>query len=200
MGYYKYVQKLWTKPKENLGELWRQRLIAWRQDPSTIRLEHPTRIDRARSLGYRAKQGMFVVRQRVIRGGHVNPSLHGAGRRSKKQSTRMALVQNYQWIAEGRANKQYQNCEVLNSYYVAHDGLYYWYEVILVDRNHPAMKADPTLSWITKSNNTGRVYRGLTSAGKKSRGLRSKGAAARKFRPSKSAVWRRRNKGHTYKW
>lgn len=194
MGYYKYVQKLWTKPKENLGDLWKQRLISWRQEPSTVRLEHPTRIDRARALGYKAKPGIFVARQRIIRGGHVNESLHGAGRRPKKQSTRMALVMNYQWIAEGRANKTYPNCEVLNSYYVAHDGLYVWYEVILVDRSHPAMKADQHLAWITKPQHHGRVYRGLTSAARKSRGLRNKGSVAVKFRPSKRAVWIRKEK------
>lgn len=194
MGYYKYVQKLWTKPKQNLGDLWKERIVAWRQEPSTLRLEYPTRIDRARALGYKAKPGIFVVRQRVIRGGHVNPSLHGAGRRSKKQSTRMALVKNYQWVAEGRANKVYHNCEVLNSYYVAHDGTYYWYEVILVDKSHPAIKTDQQLSWMSKPQHTGRVYRGLTSSGRKSRGLRNKGIGAEKFRPSKSGVWRRKQK------
>ena len=49
-----------------------------------------------------------------------------------------------------------------------------WYEVILVDPNHPCIKADKQLkSLVTKKR---RVFRGLTSSGKKSRGLgRGKG-------------------------
>ena len=57
MSFYKYIQELWKRPKDNLGELWRERLIQWRREPSIVRLERPTRIDRARALGYKAKQG-----------------------------------------------------------------------------------------------------------------------------------------------
>ncbi|KKT75754.1 MAG: 50S ribosomal protein L15e, partial [Candidatus Peregrinibacteria bacterium GW2011_GWA2_44_7] len=42
-----------------------------RKEPVTLVLEHPTRLDRARSLGYKAKQGCIVARQRVGRGGHT---------------------------------------------------------------------------------------------------------------------------------
>ena len=46
------------------------------------------------------------------------------------------------------------------------DGQHLWYEVILVDRSHPVIKADPHISWI--SNERGRAQRGLTSAARKS--------------------------------
>ena len=75
--------------------------------------------------------------------------------------------------------------EVLNSYFLAKDGTYSWYEVILVDREHPAVKADKQLSGIAKQR--GRVFRGLTSAGRKMRGLRWKGKGAEKVRPSANA-------------
>ena len=91
---------------------------------------------------------------------------------------------NYQWIAETRVARKYVNCEVLNSYYVTKDGQNYWYEVILVDRSHPAVKKDKTTSWI--SDKKGRVFRGQTSAGRKARGLRNKGKGAEKMRPSKA--------------
>jgi len=74
MGLYKHVRNLWKKPKANMPELWRERLIKWRKENSTVKLERPTRIDRARSLGYKAKQGFVVVRQRVLRGGHTRPT------------------------------------------------------------------------------------------------------------------------------
>lgn len=179
MGMYKHIRELWKKPKKNLGEVQRNRLILWRKQPATIRIERPTRIDRARSLGYKAKQGFLVVRQRVRRGGRMRP--RAAGGRKPKRSGRTKLVKkNYQWIAEERAVKKYTNCEVLNSYYVGQDGKHYWYEVILIDKHHPNVLRDLNLRRIAKQ--TGRVHRGLTSAAKKTRGLRKKGKGAEKVR------------------
>ena len=179
MGLYKHVRNLWKKPKENMPELWRERLIKWRKENSTVKLERPTRIDRARSLGYKAKQGFVVVRQRVLRGGHRRE--RSKGKRSKRQGTRLILHKNYQQIAEERANRKYTNCEVLGSYWLAQDGKNYWYEVVLVDRTSPdVLKSKP---WV--KNSRGRVYRGLTSAGKKSRGLHKKGKGVEKARPSR---------------
>ncbi|MBS3123460.1 50S ribosomal protein L15e [Candidatus Woesearchaeota archaeon] len=170
MGLYQHVRKAWKKPQSSMPELWKERLIQWRQEESSTKIERPTRIDRARSLGYRAKQGFIVVRQRVPRGGHTRPDVKG-GRRPKRSSLRLNLKKNYQWIAEERAQKGYENLVVLNSYWVARDGHYYWYEVILVDPEHPVIKADPKINWICKGKNRQRVFYGKTSAGKKGRGL-----------------------------
>lgn len=183
MGLYQHIAKIWKQPNKNLGQVWHERLIRWRREPTTLRLDRPTRLDRARSLGYKAKQGVFVVRQRVVRGGHIRP--RPLSRKPKKMTIRLALRKNYQLIAEERANKHYPNCEVLNSYNVGSDGTYYWYEIILVDRDHPAVKADNVLSLIAKQK--GRVFRGLTSAGKRSRGLYWKGKGVEKARPSRRA-------------
>jgi len=60
MGVYKHIRELWKQPKKNLGELWKQRLILWRRGEATVKIKHPTRLDRARSLGYKAKQGVFI--------------------------------------------------------------------------------------------------------------------------------------------
>jgi large subunit ribosomal protein L15e len=87
-----------------------------------------------------------------------------------------------QWIAEERAARKYPNMEVLNSYWVAEDGRYKWFEVIFVDRDHPAIKSGKQLSWMTAKKK--RVFRGLTSAGRRGRGLRRKGRGAEKVRPS----------------
>jgi len=190
MGAYKYIRDLWKKPKANMPELMKARLIKWRKEPVTMRLEHPTRIDRARSLGYKAKPGFIVVRQRVMSGGHENPNkFTRGGRRPKRQTTKMVLRKSYQLIAEERASKKFVNCEVLNSYWVAKDGQNYWYEVILVDRTNPHILADKRISWIT--NDRGRVNRGKTSAGKKVRNLQRKGKGAEKARPSRRANSRR---------
>ena len=168
MGLYKYVREVWKRPRDN--ELWRERLIQWRNENSTVRLDKPTRIDRARSLGYKAKQGFVIIRQRVLRGGHRREQIKG-GRRPKRFGTRLNLDKNYQWIAEERVQKDYKNLVVLNSYWVAEDGLYRWFEVILVDPDHPVIKADRNLTWLQTRKNRSRVFHGKTSAGKKGRGL-----------------------------
>ena len=91
---------------------------------------------------------------------------------------------NLRWVAEERAQKKYPNLEVLNSYKVYADGKNWYYEVILVDPHHPVIKSDPKINWICRPANKKRVFRGLTSAGKKARGLRKKGWGSEKTRPS----------------
>lgn len=190
MGMYKYIREAWKKPRENLGQLWQQRIIKWRSEPATIRVERPTRIDKARSLGYRAKPGFIIARQRVTRGGRQRPQIRHP-RRPKAMGRRKDLTINYQAVAENRAASKYSNCNVLNSYYVGEDGFNYWYEVILVDMTSPSIAADNKISWIMEQK--GRSERGLTSAGRRARGLLHKGKGAEKMRPSLRAHHRQGN-------
>ena len=191
MGMYQHIREIWKKPKESLGDIWKKRLLEWRNQDTTVRIEHPTRIDRARSLGYKAKQGFIIVRQRLDRGGRQRETIR-KGRRSKHFGQRKDVDKSYQSIAEERAAKKYPNCEVLNSYYAGEDGKCFWYEIILIDRSHPRILADPGINWIFKNKHKGRVFRGLTSAARKSRGLRNKGKGAEKLRPSRTANIKRR--------
>jgi large subunit ribosomal protein L15e len=184
MGVYKYIKKVWKKPRATLGLALRDKMVKMRREPVTIRIKRPTRLDAARNRGYKAKQGIILVRQRVSRGGHEKPRRFG-GRRPKKATKRMTLRKNYQTIAEERANKKFKNCEVLNSYFIAKDGIHCWYEVILIDRTHPAIVKDKRFAGLAKKR--GRAYRGLTSSARKSRGLRKKGKGAEKARPSRRA-------------
>lgn len=186
MSIYAQIRKVWTKPKKNMPDLWRERLIAWRRDPASNKIERPTRLDRARSLGYKAKQGYVIVRQRVKRGGHTRPQIK-KGRRPKRYGTRLSLRKSYQLIAEERAQRKYDNLVVLNSYWVAQDGLSYWFEIILVDPNHPVIKSDKKINWVCNDKHHSRVFHGKTSAGRKMRGLRYKGSGAEKARPSRRA-------------
>ena len=87
-----------------------------------------------------------------------------------------------QRIAEERVARRYPNLQVLNSYWLWEDGKFKFFEVILVDPNHPAIKNDPKINWICENHQTGRAFRGLTSEGKKNRGLRNKGKGAEKLR------------------
>ena len=153
-------------------ELWRKRIMEWRREPAILRIEKPTRLDRARSLGYKAKQGFIVVRVRVRRGGRKRPLRARGGRKPIHAGLFFNPKKSLQWIAEERAQRKFPNLEVLNSYYVGEDGEYKWFEVIMVDKHHPSIKNDKDISWICEKQHTRRVFRGLTSAGKKARGLR----------------------------
>jgi large subunit ribosomal protein L15e len=167
-------------------------MTLWRKDGAVTRVEKPLRIDRARALGYKAKKGILVVRVKIKRGGHKR-SRPNKARRTKRLHIRKNLRMNYREIAEQRANRKYTNCEVLNSYQVGKDGMNYFFEVILVERDAPEIKVDKELSFITKPANKGRAYRGLTSAGKKARGHRNSKDKVPKAYPSLRANNRRGN-------
>jgi len=186
---YKYIAEAWKKPEESyVEELMRQRLIEWRKEPAIVRVEKPTRLDRARKLGYKAKQGFIIVRVRVRRGG-LRKQRPRAGRRPKRMGVKKYKpAKSLRLIAEERAARKFPNLEVLNSYWVGEDGRFKWFEVIMVDPHHPAVKADKDIDWICQKQHKGRVFRGLTSAGKKVRGLRKKGRGAEKARPSRKAA------------
>lgn len=185
---YSHIREAWKQPDEGkLGELQWQRKQEWRRQGAIERIDRPTRLDKARSLGYKAKQGIVVVRTRVRRGS-ARKSRFKAGRRSKRQGVnRITRNKNLQRVAEERSARKYPNLEVLNSYWVGEDGSQKWFEVILVDPNHAAIQNDDDLNWITDSAQRRRAFRGLTSAGKRNRGLDNRGKGAEKARPSRSA-------------
>ncbi|NOX72053.1 MAG: 50S ribosomal protein L15e [Candidatus Micrarchaeota archaeon] len=164
----KHLAELWKKPKENLGQIWKSRLVEIRAEGTVVRVDKPTRPDRARALGYKAKQGFVVVRARVPRGKRKRPKFAG-GRKPKTSGRFFPTDKSKQQIAEEKAARKYPNMEVLNSYYLTEDGKHKWYEVILVDTTHPSVKSDKERSWISSKKHSGRAFRGLTSAGKKSR-------------------------------
>jgi large subunit ribosomal protein L15e len=107
------------------------------------------------------------------------------GRKPKRRGLlKITMAKSIRRIAEERVARRYPNLEVLNSYWIGEDGRHKYFEVILVDPQHPVIRADPKINWICDPAQRGRVFRGLTSAGKKGRGLRHKGKGAEKIRPS----------------
>lgn len=181
---YDHLSEQWKKQDLSYQSPQRQRLIQWRKEENFTRVDRPTRIDRARSLGYKAKPGYIVVRSKVRRGGLRKHAIRSGRKPSAKGISKITMGKSTQRIAEERAAKSYPNMEVLNSYWVGDDGKNYFYEVIMVDPVHPAIMKDPKINWITDTTNKRRVLRGKTSAGQKGRGLRHKGKGAEKVRPS----------------
>ena len=180
---YKLLRNLWKSPEKSLM---RDRLIEWRRDPAMLRIDRPTNLSSARSIGYKAKQGFVLARVRVIRGGRMRSQIK-KGRRSKAARRKKIVGVSYQGVAEQRAQKFYKNLEVLNSYKVGKDGRHFWFEVIMIDPQHPVIKSDKKLNMFGKKANKKRVTHGLTSAAKRSRGLYKKGKGAEKIRPSRNA-------------
>jgi large subunit ribosomal protein L15e len=194
---YSYVGDQWKSPTKEHKALQKERLFRYRRENATTKVDRPTRIDRARALGYRAKQGYVMARTRIRRGGMRKHAIT-SGRRAKRMGmNKITMRKSLQVIAEERAAKKFPNLEILNSYWVAEDGKYKWYEMIMVDPNHPAIIADPKINWICNRAQKGRVHRGLTSSGKKSRGLMNKGKGAEKVRPSRQKHLSRNKQNRT---
>ncbi len=137
-----YMAATWNNLwKFNDDEL-KSKAIHWRSEQAIHRIGRPSRLDKAHRLGYKAKQGIILVRARVGRGG-MRKQRPVAGRRPKhlgvvhiKQGVSMRRV------AERRVLKRFPNMESLGTYYLHKDGSYLWYEVILVDPHHPSIAND----------------------------------------------------------
>ncbi len=146
MGAYKYISNGWNKRSTSaLGDTMRQHAIKWRHQPSILRIQKPTRLDRARRLGYRAKQGFVIARVKIRKGGarKIRPS---SGRRPKALGvSKFTRAKSLKQIAEDRTARKFPNLTTLNSYWVYEDGRSAWFEVVLVDRNHPTVNSDPHL-------------------------------------------------------
>lgn len=185
MSYYKYAREQYEQPKKNLDELWQERLVEWRDQEAIVKIDNPTRIPKARTQGYKAKEGFTVVRARIRKGNSKRERVSGGRRPKRTGQSRFSPKKSNRVIAEQRVSDRYDNLEVLNSYWVAEDGTYKWFEILMLDPDHPQIKSDDDVNFVVDQRD--RAERGLTPAAKKSRGLGNKGKGAEKVRPSGNA-------------
>jgi len=127
--------------KENPIEL-RQRAVIWRNENAVTRVEKPSRIARARRLGYKAKQGIIVIRMRVGTGGMRKQRPRGGRRPKHLGVTKIKADVSMKQVAERRVLERYPNMKLLGSYFLYKDGMHYWFEVILADPSHPRIAKD----------------------------------------------------------
>jgi large subunit ribosomal protein L15e len=133
-GMYQQIRSTRQKQKIAIKDLMRDRMIKWRKESRFKKIDKPTRLERARKLGYKAKKGFILIRVRIGRGGRNRPLYGRRGRKpSKAGLSKYTPRKSLQKIAEQRVQKKYPNLEVLGSYYVAEDGRSKWFEVILLD-------------------------------------------------------------------
>ena len=127
--------------KDNSIEL-REKAVLWRKQNAIVRIAKPSRIIRARRLGYKAKQGIVVVRMRVGTGGMRKQRQRGGRRPKHLCVTRIKAAVSMKQVAERRVLERYPNMKLLGSYFLYKDGMHYWHEVILADPSHKRIAKD----------------------------------------------------------
>jgi large subunit ribosomal protein L15e len=167
MGAYKYIAQTLQKQYKARDSAYRTKVISWRSGPAMARVERPANLARARTLGYKPKQGYIVVRARVDKGRRTRRRSNG-GRKHKNYYLFVQPQLSHQAIAEQRVNRVYRNMEVLNSYWVGEDGNYKFFEVILADPAKPSVN-------VSSAIRQGKAFRGLTAAGNSRAPSRKKG-------------------------
>ena len=137
--------KVWLKMwKDNSTEL-REKAVIWRKQNAVTRVDKPSRITRARRLGYKAKQGITVIRMRVGTGGMRKQRPRGGRRPKHLGVTRIKAAVSMKQVAERRVLERYPNMKLLGSYFLYKDGMHYWFEIILADPSHPSIAKDKEL-------------------------------------------------------
>jgi len=159
MSSYKHIQETFQSEYAQRSPTYRARITSWKRQSPVMRVERPTNIARAHTLGYKAKKGYVIVRARVRRGKRKRIKML-RGRKPSKSGRFFSRHKALQLIAEERAGRKFRGLEVLNSYFVGSDGSQKFFEVIL---------ADPKLTGLPLQK--GRVFRGMTRLGRKTRGL-----------------------------
>lgn len=91
-----------------------------------------------------------MYRVRVRRGGRKRPVPKGAtyGKPKSQGVAELKWQKSGQALAEMRAGRTCGNLRVLSSYWVTQDSTYKYFEVILVDPSHKAIRRDARINWI----------------------------------------------------
>jgi large subunit ribosomal protein L15e len=135
----------WLKMWQENSPVLRDKAVLWRKQNAVTRLDKPSRIQKARRLGYKAKQGIIVIRMRVGTGGMRKKRPRGGRRPKHLGVTRIKADVTMKHVAERRVLVKYPNMTLLGSYFLYKDGFHYWFEVILADPAHPRIAKDKEL-------------------------------------------------------
>ncbi|XP_042789800.1 60S ribosomal protein L15-like [Panthera leo] len=110
---------------------------------------------------------------RVPCGGHKRPVPKGGtyGKPVLHDVIQLKFAQSLQPVTEERAGCHCGTLRVLNSCWVSEDSTYKFFEIILIDPFHKAIRRKPDTQWITKPVHKLRKMERLTSADHESHGL-----------------------------
>ena len=137
--------QVWVKMWRENSPVLREKAVIWRKQNALTRIDRPSRITRARRLGYKAKQGIIVVRMRVGAGGMRKQRPTGGRRPKHLGVTRIKADVSMKQVAERRVMERHPNMKLFGSYFLYKDGMYYWFEVILADKSHNSIRKDKEL-------------------------------------------------------
>ena len=139
---YAEIGKSWHKIfHEKAGDI-SARAVLLRKGPTIERIEKPSRLDRGRMLGYKAKEGVVVIRIKVSRSG-MRRQRPTSGRRPKHLGVlRMKSDEPVQGVAERRVGEKFPNLKMLGSYIYYQDGKHSWYECVMIDPHNPSISND----------------------------------------------------------
>ena len=137
--------QVWLKMWKDNSTVLREKAILWRRQNAITRIDKPSRITRAKRLGYKAKQGIIVVRMRVGAGGMRKQRPRGGRRPKHLGVTRIKADVSMKQVAERRVLERYPNMRLIGSYFLYNDSIHYWFEIILADPSHPRIAKDKEL-------------------------------------------------------
>jgi len=132
---YASLRKEWRSRDDRAEALSIERMTQWRRQGAVFRVSRPLRLDRARRMGYRAKQGYVVVRVRVRRGGFSKPRPRSGRRQKALGVVKHKVNVSVKREALGRALRRFPNLSPLGAYWLAEDGRNMWFDVLMVDRS-----------------------------------------------------------------
>lgn len=76
--------------------------------------------------------------------------MNNAGKPTNEGVNQLKYQRSLRSTAEERVGRRCANLRVLNSYWINQDSTYKYFEIILVDPQHKAIRRDPRISWIVK--------------------------------------------------
>ena len=117
MGAYKYLEEIWKKKQSDLMRfVLRMRTWEYRQLPAIFRCSRPSRPEKARKLGYKAKQGYVVYRVRVRRGGRKRPVAKGIvhGKPKHQGVVGLKFARSLRSVAEERVGRKLGNLSTIS--------------------------------------------------------------------------------------
>merc|ERR1712141_977001 len=145
------------------------------------------------------RQGQASRLQEQARLRHL-PHRHASRRPKKAGRQRLSLRQTQDFwcrhpieTREEPVGRRVQGLRVLSSYWVGQDSTYKYFEVIMIDPFHKAIRRDAKINWMCRPVMKHRELRGLTGAGKSSRGLGKGNNFSQTKGGSRRAAWLRKN-------
>lgn len=130
MGAYKYISESYRKTVAERSPVYRARLVEWHKQPTLVRLDGPTNVPRARSLGFKATKDFVVVRVRISKGKRTRRRAD-LGRKPGKNRKEVNPGSKLSYYAIVKAERRFTNLVVVGAYLAGQTGTDKYFEIIM---------------------------------------------------------------------